>query len=416
MRIKTHKVCSLLVVLSLLFLSSAEAQEPIPKLKVVTEMANIRLNPDIGSAIIHQVPQGKIIETTGKQGEWFLVKIEIEEGQEVSGYVHESTVIVVEGSPPEIIPAPEKKEEITEPEKITEEEKMEEVKEEEVKEEVVKEEVKEEEPQIPEIPEPTPEREPSKPRVSLWLMGGGKHAVGGDLNSGSQGFVDYARDYNSITEEFPIDKLHLCYILGGELSFPIGSNFYLGIGVDYFEGEKESLLVLQESPLVEVRTRPKLEAIPVRLTLSYYPVPSFYLKTGVEYYFAKCEYYYRYEDHTHWKEWHGKSKIQGSGVLGAVGLDLRVASWLSFVVEATGRIAKITGFEGSDTSIDSDGLEYVEQGTLYYYKTHATGGEDIPLLYIRLRKPSEDVLISDPRRAIIDYSGVSLKAGFIIRF
>ena len=133
MRIKTRKAGSLLVVLSLLFLSSAEAQESIPKLKVVTEMANVRLKPDIGSVIIHQVPQGKIIETTGKQGEWFLVKIEIEEGQEASGYVHESTVIVVEGSPPEIIPEPEKKEEITEPEKITEEEKIEEVKEEEVK-------------------------------------------------------------------------------------------------------------------------------------------------------------------------------------------------------------------------------------------------------------------------------------------
>ncbi len=401
MRIKTRKLGSLLVVLSLLFLSSAEAQEPIPKLKVVTEMANIRLKPDIGSVIIHQVPQGKIIETTGKQGEWFLVKIEIEEGQEASGYVHESTVIIVEGSPPEIIPEPEKKEEITEPEKITEE---------------VKEEIKEEEPQIPPVPEPTPEREPSKPRVSLWLLGGGKYAVGGDLNSGAQGFVDYARYYNSITADFSIDKVHLCYIFGGELSFPIGSNFYVGIGVDYFEGKKESLLVLQEIPLLEVRTRPQIEAIPIRLTLSYYPVPSFYIKTGVEYYFAKCEYYYRYQEGTYWKEWHGKAKIQGSGVLGAVGLDLKVAPWLSFVVEATGRIAKITGFEGSDTSIDSDGLEYVEQGTLYHYKTPGTSGEDIPLLFIKLRKPSEDVLISDPRRAIIDYSGISLKAGFILRF
>ncbi|MGD2295990.1 MAG: SH3 domain-containing protein [Candidatus Aminicenantes bacterium] len=410
MRIKSHKLYSFFVVLSLLCISGAEAQEPIPKLKVVTEMANVRLKPDIGSMIVHQVPQGKIIETAGKQGEWFLIKIETEEGQEVSGYVHESTVIVVEGSPPEIIPEPEKKEEITEPEKITEEEKAEEVKEE------AKEVVKEEEPQIPEVPKPAPEREPSKPRASLWLLGGGKYAVGGDLNSGAQGFVDYARDFNSIAGEFPVDKLHLSYIVGGELSFPIGSNFYLGIGVDYFEGSKENLIVLQASPLVEVRTRPKLEAIPIRLTLSYYPVSSFYLKTGVEYYFAKCEYYYRYQEDTYWKEWHGRSKVQGSGVLGAVGIDLRVASWLGFVVEVTGRTAKISGFKGSDTSIDSDGLEYVEQGTLYHYITHATGGEDIPLLYIKLRKPSEDVLISDPRRAIIDYSGLSLKVGFKLRF
>lgn len=411
MKIKIDRVGVLLTAFVLLCLSGAEGQEPITKLKVVTEMANVRLKPDIGSVIIHQVPEGKILESTAKEGEWYLIKIQVEEGQEASGYVHESTVIVIERPPQIPVKKPVVKEEPPEPEKKVEE-KKEEVTEEEKKEE----EQKEEEPQIPLIPELEPERPPYESHLELWLTGGGSYSIGGDLNSGTQGFVDYYRDYHLIDETFDTRPVHLSYILGGEFSIPLGSNFFMGFGLDYFRGERKSLIELQDSPMIQIQTHPRIEAIPVRLTISYYPFRSVYIKTGIEYYFARCEYYYRYEDNTYWKEWHGTAKTQNSGILGAIGIDLEVAPWLSVVVEATGRYAKISGFKGSDTSIDSDDSEYTEEGTLYHYYTRGTVEESIPLLYIRLRSPTEDALIHDPRRAIIDFSGVSLKAGVRLRF
>lgn len=397
MKIKIERIFCLLGALSLFFLPNANAQERTGKLKVVSEIANVRLKPDIGSVIILQVPQGQTLESTGKEGDWYLVKIQTEEGQEASGYVHESTVIVLEPLPPIQVEPPVKKEE-------------------EKAEEIVEKEKKEEEPQIQPIPKTPSEPPPFEPRLELWFLGGGKYVVGGDLNTAAQGFVDFYRDYHSIDEEFNAAPVHLSYIYGGEASIPIGSNFYLGVGIDFYRGGRESLLELQESPAIEIRTHPKIQALPIRLFISYYPLKSFYIKTGIEYYFAKCEYFYRYLEDTYWKEWHGTAKTQGSGILGAIGVDLEVASWVTFNIEATGRIAKISGFEGSDRSIDSNDIEYIENGTLYFYKAKGTSEESFPLLFIRFREPTVDVNVSDPRRAIIDFSGVSLKAGFKLRF
>jgi len=416
---KPQRLFNLLAAVTLLFLSGLQAQEAaqqaVGKLKVVTEMANIRLRPDIGSVIIHQVPQGTSLESPAKEGEWYLVKIQIEEGQEATGYVHESTVIVIE-RPPTLVP---KKVVITEPEKVEPEKVVPEKKvtvTQKAEEEKSEKEKAGEEPQIKPIPELPPLRPPSESRLELWLMGGGSYVQGGDLNSGAQGFIDYYRDENSITQEYDAKSVHLSYIYGGEFTIPIGSNFFLGFGADYFLRENEGLVELQESPALEIRTRPRFEALPLRLFISFYPVRSFYLKTGIEYYFARCEYFYRLLDDTDWKQWHGRAKAQGSGILAAIGLDLSLTSGMSFVVEATSRFAKISGFKGTDRSIDSDGIEYIEEGTLYFYKAKGSAEDSFPLLFIRLREPTEDVIISDPRRAIIDFSGVSLKAGFRLRF
>ncbi len=401
MKVKIIRLFGLLVAFSFLFLPNANGQEAVTKLRVVTEMANVRLQPDIGSVIIHQVPQGKSLEAIGKEGEWFLVKIQIEEEQEALGYVHESTVIVTERPPQKLPAAPVKKEEVTEPEK---------------KQVIIEPEKKEEEPQIQPIPVTPSERQPFESRLELWFLGGGNYVIGGDLNSGAQGFVDFYRDYHSIGEEFEAKPVHLSYLYGGEFSIPIGSNFYLGLGADFYRGGRESLLELRETPAVEIRTHPKIQAVPIRLFISYYPVRSFYLKTGIEYYFARCEYLYRYLENTDWKEWHGTAKTRGSGILGAVGVDLEVGPWLSFNIEATGRIAKISGFKGNDSYKDSDSNENSTSGTLYFYKAKGNAEEPYPLLFIKTREPIEDILISDPRRAIIDFSGVSLKAGFKLRF
>lgn len=388
---KNTNFCILLLAFSLLFLFLpwAKAQETSTKLKVVTEQANIRLKPDIGSVIIQQVPQGTILESTGKEGEWHLIKITTDEGEEVSGYVHESMIIVIER-------APEEKEEIR-----LELEKTEKI---------------EKKPTIQPIPSPPPSRQPSETRFELCLSGGGNYISGGDLNSGAQGFADYYSDFLEIKGEGEVKPVHLSYIFSGEITFPLSPNFFLGLGVDYFLEERESLVRFQDGTSTETLIRPKIQALPLRLFISYYPLPYFYVKTGIEYYFAKCAYFYRYQGEDFWKEWHGKASTQGSGILGGLGVDLRLSSAISFIVEATGRYAKISGFKGEDRTKDSDGGDYITEGTLYFYQGKTSGGGSYPLLFIKEKKPSEDVRISDPRKAIVDYSGINLKAGFKIKF
>jgi len=389
---KINKAYTLLFAITLLLLTGAEAQEPITKIKVVTEQANVRLKPNIGSIIIQQVPQGTILESTKKEGEWYLIRIKTETGEQASGYVHESMVIVIERPPGE----KEKIEERIEPEKI---------------------EKTEEKPPIQPVPEtpPTP-RQPPESRYELSFSGGGSYVYGGDLNRGAQGFAEYYRYDLAVQGEGEIKPARLSYIFGGEFAIPLSSNFFLGLGLDYFLGEKESRIRFQDSSSTEIHVHPRIQAFPIRLFITYYPFSSFYIKTGIEYYFAKCEYFYRYQRTDYWKEWQGKATAQGSGILGGIGLDLKLSSGISFIIEATYRYSKISGFKGEDRSTDSDGLDYTVEGTIYFYQGITPGENSVPLLFIGDKKPSEDVTISDPRIAIIDFSGISLKTGFKIRF
>lgn len=392
MKRKINRAFAFLFALSVLFLTGADGEEVLIKLKVVTEQANIRLKPHIGSIIIKQVPQGTILESTRKEGEWYSIKLKPDEGDQVSGYVHESMVIVLEGPPTEkkeeIRTEEEEKDKIEEPEKIEE--------------------------QIPPQPVVTkpPSRQPSKYHFELCFSDGGNIVSGGDLNRGAQGFADYQSDKLAIRGKGKVKRPLLSYILGGELAFPLSSRIHLGVGIDYFLREKESQVIFEEGSISETfTTRPKIEALPIRAFISYYVLPSFYVKSGIEYYFAKCAYFYRFQR----EEQQGEAEAQGLGILGGIGYELKLSSFFSFIVEATGRYARIKGFKGKNTTIDSTGQEYTEEGTLYLYRVRTTGESSYPLLFIREKKPTE-ANVFNAREAIIDFSGFSLKTGLKIKF
>ncbi len=405
---KIAKASTLLLAASLLFLSVARGEEVLRKLKVVTEQANIRLKPSIGSIIIKQVPEGTILESTGQEGEWYLIKLTPDELEQVSGYVHESMVIIIEGPPKDQ----------EEPEIITELEIVEEqaiIKEQEEPEKPEEEEIIEELPtQEPVITPPPPSKKP-KFLFNLVFSGGGSFISGGDLNDGSQGFADYRSNILAVQPQGQAKPAHLSYILGGELTLALSSHFSLGIGVDYLLGERESLVEFPDDPSPEtITTHPKIQAVPLRLAISYYPLPNFYAKIGIEYYLAKCAYYYRSERVGSWEEWRGEAKAQDFGILAGLGFEFELTSSFNFIIEATIRYARISGFKGRDRSKDSTGTDHIEEGILYFYRVQ-TAGEDSYHLFIREDAPTE-ANVFNPREAVINFSGLSLKTGFKIKF
>lgn len=64
------------------------------KLRVSAEQANLREKPDIGSAVVQQIPEGTVLEADKKEGEWYLVRYTLEDGGVIAGYIHESLVVV----------------------------------------------------------------------------------------------------------------------------------------------------------------------------------------------------------------------------------------------------------------------------------------------------------------------------------
>ena len=384
------KITIFLIIASLLSFGILEAQDSPLKLKVVTEQANIRLRPDIGSVIISQVPKGTILESWEKLAEWYKIKVKEEKPEIVFGYVHESLVIVISPLPTE---------------KDTEE-ALQEI-----------EEKEQEEPTQPRfVPPSLPPSKPEKPLFALFLAGGGNIVSGGDINAGAQGLAAFYSDALGTAGTGDVDPVRLGAIYGAELSFPLLPNLFLGLGGDYFQSQKTSRVEYETTETMNAFiTKPQIQAFPLRFFISLYPTPSFYLKIGLEYYFAKANYFYRFETETSWEEWRGEAKAQDIGFLGGIGLEWELFTPLSLVVEAMSRYSRVSGFEGENTYIDSDGSFVTEKGKLYFYRGNVAGDKTHPLLFIRETEPS-DTDVSELKEASVNFSGFSLKLGIRIRF
>lgn len=377
--------------LSFFFLApikKVSGQDTFIKLKVVAEQANIRLEPDISSIIIRQVPQGTILNATEKWEEWFVVQLSPKEGTTVSGYVHESLVIVIE-------PLTEKKT----PPVISKKEKEE---------------------QTP-IPSPLKieqeEAQQTSPfQFTISVTGGGNYVRGGDLNLGVNGLADLYEDILGIRGEGKIDPVHMGYIFGMEVSFPISDILSWGIGAEHFQGKNESRVDYSQGLSSSILlTRPNLRATPISFFLSFNPVPNLYVKGGISYYFARCSYTYLLQVDNLTRQWEGKANAQGLGLLGSLGFFKNLSSNLSLFAEITGRFAKIKGFKGKEDFQDSSGAGSTEEGTLYLIQTQYLAERTHSVLFIRETRPNEAGVIG-ATEAQIDLSGMSITLGLRFHF
>jgi len=377
--------------LSFFFLApikKASGQDTSIKLKVVAEQANIRLEPDISSIIIRQVPQGTILNATEKWEEWFVVQLSPKQGTTVSGYVHESLVIVIE-------PLTEKKT----PPVISKKEKEE---------------------QTP-IPSPLKieqeEAQQTSPfQFTISVTGGGNYVRGGDLNLGVNGLADLYEDILGIRGEGKIDPVHMGYIFGMEVSFPISDILSWGIGAEHFQGKNESRVDYSQGLSSSILlTRPNLRATPISFFLSFNPVPNLYVKGGISYYFARCSYTYLLQVDNLTRQWEGKANAQGLGLLGSLGFFKNLSSNLSLFAEITGRFAKINGFKGKEDFQDSSGAGSTEEGTLYLIQTQYLAERTHSVLFIRETRPNEAGVIG-ATEAQIDLSGMSITLGLRFHF
>jgi hypothetical protein len=376
------------------------------KLKVTAEFANIRQKPSIGSPIVRQIPQGAFLEGVSKEGEWYLVKLEPDESGITSGYVHESLVISLEETPPpkgqqQVPPPVEEKPKAAEKAEKKEPEKT--------------------PPQAAVVQRPprpeAKEKEPQASRYSLALTAGAIYATIGDLNKAAQGLADLTSEQLGIPADKEVMPIHLAYLFGGELAIPLSSQFTLSAGADYFSTKKESSVVFEKEAISEKYTAaPKITVLPVKLSIAFYPAPFLSFKIGASYYFAKCRYFYRFEQEDTWKEWQGEAKAQNVGFWGGLGLEWNTGAHLAFLIEAESQFAPIKGFKGTGTYMDSTMSEpATEDGMLYAYDGKISGANSYPLLFIRNKLPSEGG-VENAREAEVDFTGITLRAGFRIKF
>lgn len=350
--------------------------------RVTAEQALLRERPDIGSAMLQQVPGGTLLEADRKEGEWYLVRYTLEDGGVIAGWIHESLVALVSGTPARTTAPPPAKRPVEQKPART-----------------------------------AAAREPAAaPSVAFAVSSGANYLGGGDLNTGLKGITDY---YGAVLGAAPTPEpgsLHLTYILGAEVSFAVVPSLWLGLGADFFRGEHSNLAEYGTGEVPDVLTAAaRVRAIPLKLSLTYYFDPRIYLKAGVGWYPVKTGYTYRFERGEDWVEWVGDATANGLGAQVAVGGEWELYPSVFLFAEGDVRLAKVSGFEGQNITTNSEGQTYTEDGSLWIFNVRASPDKTYPALFIRSGQPAEGG-VEDARLAAVSLTGASLRLGVRIRF
>jgi len=258
--------------------------------------------------------------------------------------------------------------------------------------------------------------------IHVRLGGGYSLFSGGDLKSGIQGMYDQAcraiagAGYSlGRGDEHPLNS---GYELGGEIVYYFAGRLGLGAGGTLARAKKTnkqlfrpgndprdySLTIVPQVDLLSLRLA-VFYAIPLNrlLTVSVNVGPAYY---SVDYEYAASVAMVNYEyDHSQ------NAKAGGFGAQGGVGFEIRMNERLAFILEARGRYAKISGFEGKEGMYEYLGGPFAtwdKKGKLYYFEE-----EGFPRLEVFAQAPTAG---SNSREAVFDFSGVSLRAGLNFKF
>lgn len=409
MKFRNRSIFILIAVLAAPGRLAAIPAAQVITLQVTAEQANIREKPDVMSPVLKQIVSGGILEAEKKEGEWYTVRVDLDTGGTIIGYVHESLVRVVAGAPVEARPAPKVVKEAP-PEKLK------------APPAETKETPNPATPPPPRTEAPAkapahrPPREPAGRRGSISLWYGGGYAVVGDLNDGAKGLADYFASELGVKKSKDAGSVHLGKSFGAEYRYPLAFGLDAAIGAGYFSAEKTSTIGFEGRPeTTRYLTGPSVRAVPISLALLFHPLPGIYAKAGAELAFARCEYLYRFEQGGSSREWQGKAHATKLGYALAGGLERGLMGPVSVIAEAGYRKLRVGSLSGEEVYRETGKPDVTTKGNLYFSRNVVAGGSSVPEVFIRASIPGGTGVV-EARPAELSLSGLSLRAGLKIAF
>jgi len=391
--------------LILIFCSSLIQAETI-KLKVKVTTANIRLKPDLGSQIVNTTNAGAILESDERLGDWFKVSLPSRKsGIPIIGYIHMSNVEIQADAPPikKNVPVRDNSKEAAR-----------------------------------ETERAVPAAEPASAQYSgvrwgIKLTGGMAYLSGGDANANRTSNDAYWRDRaqqpgSEITMEGGTKSINWGMNWEGDVVYDLNPRLGIGIGIGFIQvsKDKDQSRIISRWP-GEIRTDDrghKFRAVPIKLGVFYNLLQAskinLFLNAGVGYYLATWEESEDYSSQSEGTSWLGEYETTmhsgGFGFHGGLGLEYRLFRNVALVVEGFGRYARFSEFSGEYTEKKSNGVDVKDEGKLYYYEW-SYNNKDYPWIELLDRDPSEinfSSPIKNARKAVIDFSGFSFRAGIHI--
>ncbi len=269
-------------------------------------------------------------------------------------------------------------------------------------------------------------------RISFRLTGGGTYILGGDVNPGTRDWFYYSKaDWVKLWSG-GYRAVHSGYEIGGDVIYALTPRIGISIGSGYLQISRASSMGLMTiTPSLHnggAGANPRLSSIPIRvgmhLTMPLSMKVDFLVEGGVCYYFNA-----RYSDVLEAAEFVGEmldsykriaTSAEANGIPlgfhGRLGVEYRLLPNLFLSLSALGRYASIRTWEGSSEFELFEFVEgwstFSEEGILYYELVPHLS--DTPRLIAVQSSPSMP-LLAEPRKAALDFSGLSLQFGIRIR-
>lgn len=372
-----------------LFAAPPGAQDRPTRIKITAEQANLREKPDIGSSIVQQIPEGVVVEADRKDGEWYFVRYTLEDGGVIGGWIHESLVEVVEAGTIARVER-EKEQEAAPARRRGRPIRIGKI----------------------EMPELSTGGIPLEFAFSAGLG----YVAPRDLNRGTRGYADANAADHGVAAPPPAGVLHIAYLFGFEVTYRLTPRLAVGLGADYMRAANKDRTEYEDPAFTETLvTRPAARTVPFKILARYYPGAGFYVRGGLGIYSVKASYLYRHElpESSDWRQLKGEASGSGLGGEAAFGGEWEIAPRTVFFAEAGVRMARFGKLTGTNTTTHLTGQVVTEPGTLFYVSRVAEDGNTYPLVYVAASAPVD---AADSRRAVVDLSGASVRAGVRYRF
>jgi hypothetical protein len=258
--------------------------------------------------------------------------------------------------------------------------------------------------------------------IHLKLRGAWVTFSGGDIDRGTAGMYD-RQAAEIVSAGFELGKngkksFNAGYELTGDIVYYFTPRIGIGVGGGLVRGHQESSLLFHwpdSSYDYRLLGLPEIKILSLRLGL-FYIIPlnrllTICISAGPEYHFADYKYGGNFTTPYSASSLTHRAKARQLGIHGSLGLEIRMNQRLAFIIEALGRYAKISGFEGKEETYqwaNNQSTTVEEHGIIFFI-----GGEEYP----RLDIPSAGAPSGQgAREAVFDFSGVSLQAGLNFKF
>ena len=258
--------------------------------------------------------------------------------------------------------------------------------------------------------------------IHVRLGGGYALLSGGDFKTGIQGLYGWGAqtivDHGYTLGKSDEAPLRSGYELGGDIVYYLAGRLGIGLGGTLARVNKtnEQRYAYGGVPVdYSMQVVPQISILSFRLGLFYAlplnPLLTVCFSAGPAYYAVDYKLSMNLREAAYTYSMTQKAEAGSLGVQGGVGLEIRMNPRMAFILEAQGRYAKISGFEGKEQLYEYLGgpvSSSEKNGVVYYLER-----EGYPRLEISGETPATGF---NSREAVFDFSGISFRAGLNFKF